>query len=185
MRRLARFCLIAPASAVLALACGGSIEPDFTESTDKKDGSTRDGTSLIDGGKKDGTIVPLKDGSVGKDANNFVDPKCPNTPPPNTAYECDVAKQKGCKAGEACSPFVDYPTDPCDPETYGSLCIPAGTGTQGSACDGQRACAAGYICVITGAGTNCAKYCDLNNPSGCTDGLICDAVDVSGVGVCN
>lgn len=169
----------------LFIACGGTVEGDPEEPDAATDAARVDGDArLPDGGRPDRQGPIDRDGSR-PDGNPFVEPTCPFTPPPQTAYDCDVAKQTGCKPKEACTPFADYPSDPCEPETYGSLCIPAGTGTQGTACTGQLSCAAGYICVITGAGTNCAKYCDLTSPSGCTDGLVCDSVDVSGVGVCN
>jgi hypothetical protein len=56
---------------------------------------------------------------------------------------------------------------------------------QGETCSSALDCAGGFICVITGAGTSCAQYCDLGKTGGCPEGYVCEPLDVSGMGVCN
>lgn len=178
-------CLLA-AGSLSALACG-QLASDSTGADDDADddGPLRPGR---DGGRDAGPRRP--DGGrtgpgPGPDASNdYVEPECPERPAPDEVYECDPFAQTGCEAGEACSPFVQYPSDPCGAETYGAFCIPAGTLTQGESCESQLDCAAGYLCLITGAGTTCGKTCDLADSDACTDGLVCVSTDVAGIGAC-
>lgn len=173
-------------SALSVAACGQlhvDADDDDTSDVDASRRRPRDAGEPTDGSKQD----PRRPRDAGKDAddNEFVDPECPDRPPPVVQYDCDPIRQIGCETGEQCAPIVDYPQDPCEAETYASLCVPAGTLTQDQTCQSQLDCAAGYICLITGAGTTCGRACDLNEPNGCSNGLICVETDVSGIGACN
>jgi hypothetical protein len=146
-------------------ACGGKVD----------DGT---GTTEDDAG-------PLGRNPNGSDSgNNYVDPQCPNKVPPQTYSECVVATQQGCGPGEGCYPAVIPPSAKCEPETYASLCLPVGTGTQGIACGGHNACAAGYVCLITGGDTQCARMCDIKAKNTCANGFVCEPIDVPGYAAC-
>jgi hypothetical protein len=123
----------------------------------------------------------------GKDALPDVDdPGCPNKPPPIEDFQCDPYSQFNgdCAAGEGCYIFVDYPSQPCGQEIYGSFCYFAGPGGQGDPCGSALDCNAGHVCVITGAGTQCVQLCSLFGEDGCPDGLLCETIDVEGFGGC-
>lgn len=134
---------------------------------------------------------PAPTASTGPDAgpdgfDAWVDPPCENQPPPLEDYACDPYDQGNgdCLPGEACDIFVEYPTEPCGQEIYGSMCLPAGPGEQGDSCGSPLDCAAGFVCVVTGSGTQCVQYCSLTGDSGCPDGLVCEPIDVEGFGGC-
>ncbi len=111
-------------------------------------------------------------------------PGCPDAGKPPPALECDAySEPSGCDPGDACYPFVDYPSEPCGQETYGTICAPAGTGMQGDPC-GNSLCAPRHVCVITGQGTQCIELCQLEGPNTCPAGLFCVPVDVDGFGGC-
>jgi hypothetical protein len=112
------------------------------------------------------------------------DPGCADPPPPQEEFTCDAYNQKGCPPGQGCYIFVQYPQETCGQEIYGSICAPGGTGKQGDDCGGAEQCAGGYVCVITGQGTQCVKLCKLTGSSGCPDGLVCETIDVKGFGGC-
>lgn len=176
---------------LLASACGGAIE------------GVDDGTGLgPDGGPltprnpvgRDAAADARRDGSTRRDASTlpdgdppFVEPTCPDTPRPPPTVECDAFAPQGasgCPKGQGCFPFVQYPDGACDSEQYGAMCAPAGTGTQGTACDGATSCSAGFACVISGSGTQCVKLCELTKSGTCPDGFVCEPVDVPGYGAC-
>ncbi|MCK6590224.1 MAG: hypothetical protein HUU21_24590 [Polyangiaceae bacterium] len=163
-------------AATVSSGCGPSVSaiPDDDFNTDKDAGNDA---------KKDAT--PLWDAS--KDAfDEYVDPGCPDAPPPIEDFSCDPYNQGNgdCGPGEGCYIYVDYPDEPCGQEVYGAFCIPAGTGTQGDSCTGAQACAAGYCCVVTGSGTQCVKLCPLEGNDDCPPGLVCEPIDVEGFGGC-
>jgi hypothetical protein len=183
MRLLVCACALGFSAIVLA-ACDGQIVPeDDPNNPGGGDSGLLPDGARIDAGRDSGRLPPGRD--AGKDASPHVDPVCPNPPPPIKDFECDVLAQTGCKPGEGCYPYVEYPGGYCEPERYGSACAPAGTGTQGTPCGDVTTCAPGFVCVITGAGTHCTKNCDLNKSGTCPEGLICQPLDVSGLGVCD
>jgi hypothetical protein len=107
-------------------------------------------------------------------------------PPPE--LECDPFTFGSCPGGSGCYPFVDHPDGSgCDQQRYGTVCLPPGTGTQGSLCgeDSGDYCAPGFVCVVgQRAGKRCASLCKLGGVNQCTGGLICGELDVAGFGVC-
>jgi len=118
------------------------------------------------------------------DSNNYVDPKCPDAGPPITEDQCDIYDPNACGPGAACYPGEIPPAQECESEIYGSFCDDVGTGEQGAACDNTAGCAAGFVCLITGATTECAKDCDLDGPHGCDEGYVCEPIDIPGFAAC-
>ncbi|MBP9111839.1 MAG: hypothetical protein KBF88_03480 [Polyangiaceae bacterium] len=176
------------------VACGGGIEGEDPDAETTDVGLPDNNVVTVDGsrpdavGKDTGPIGPRPDGSTpdaSKDGGPFVDKPCPDAATPPPQFDCNVQNQTGCNLGEGCYPYVDYPEDRCGKEIYGSLCAPAGKTPTGQVCGSVLECAPGNVCVITGAGTKCAKSCDITKAGQCPEGQVCDPVDVAGVGVCN
>lgn len=116
---------------------------------------------------------------------DYVDPGCPDAAAPVFDFACDPLAPPGqCAENESCYPYVDYPADPCAAEVYGAFCYPAGLGTQGGPCYSPVDCAAGFVCVVSGAGNQCVRICSLSDPWTCSDGRVCEPLDVAGVGGC-
>jgi hypothetical protein len=176
---------------VAAYACGGSVDADGSggsggigASGGVSGGTGGSGGTLKDSGKdaKDSGKDAKSDAGAGGSAG-FVDPGCPDAAPPPPDYQCQPFENPtGCPFGEACYPWVDYPTGPCDHEEFGTICAPAGIGGQGDPCTGL--CAAGHVCVITGQGTQCVQLCQLIGEDNCPAGLFCVPIDVEGFGGC-
>jgi hypothetical protein len=180
----------------LAVGCGGAVEHG--------DGSAAGG--LGEGGKASGragaTSVSGNPGRAGSGGHagteslpdgGLVDPDPVETgcamkdlPPPE--LECDPFSAGSCGAGAGCYPFVDHPQGSgCDQQRYGTVCLQAGTGTQGELCGQSDSdwCAPGFVCVVgQRAGKRCAALCELGAPNKCSGGLICGDLDVAGFGVC-
>jgi hypothetical protein len=176
--------------AMTALACGGSVGGDASG-----DGGLSGSGGLIGvggGGTGGGFGGFAAYGGTGGGSGGFatggtggyIDPGCPDAAPPPKIEECQpFANPTGCEPGEGCYPFVQYPQQKCDKEQFGTICAPAGSGKQGEPCGGDL-CAAGFVCVVTGVGTQCVKMCKLDGPSSCPPGLFCVPVDVEGIGGC-
>jgi len=177
----------------IAVACGGTVDMDKQKVG--KDGGGGTGGMVVTGGTS-GTGGTVHTGGTGgkKDSGlggtggsggtgGFVDPGCPDASPPPPFEECDVFGPNTCGDGNACYPFVSYPSGPCDFEQYGSVCAPVGTGKQGDQC-GAINCAANFVCVLTGQGTECVEVCDLFGAAKCPSGLFCVPIDVEGFGGC-
>lgn len=148
------------------VACGGVIDHSQDDTSDAGDGGK--GRNPGD----DGGLV-------------HVDPQCPDAGPPNTIHECDVADPiASCHGAGGCYPVAIPPQTQCGAETYGTECLAAGTGTQGAACGGRSNCAPGYVCLITGGDTQCAKLCDLKAKGQCPSGFVCGPIDVPGFAAC-
>jgi hypothetical protein len=116
----------------------------------------------------------------------FDEPGCPPARVPPELRQCDpLAPVSGCPADQACFPIVNYPTGPCEVELFGTVCLPAGPGTQGDPCS-TEGCAADHICVSTGRGTQCVRLCGFGPaaPSVCAPGLLCLPIDIEGFGGC-
>lgn len=183
MKHLLTFVVLA----VGAAGCGGSVAPDPNGIGPDDAG---DDTRGIDTGLRprdsgvDGRVDTGRDTGVVRDS--FVDPGCPDVMPPPPVFACDPYEvpSKTCPKGEGCYPFVQPSTGPCDPEQYAADCFPVGTGHQGAPCGEATMCAAGFICVVSGAGNQCGAICHVGTPGACADGFVCSPVDVPGIGVC-
>ena len=169
-----------PAAAVgsLAAGCGPSVE-------------TPPGSGGAGTGGSGGALVTGSTGHGGFDAGldalpDYVDPGCPDAGPKLMMFMCDPYNQNNgdCLPGQGCFIFVKYPSMPCGQEVYGATCAHAGTGMQGSPCTGGQQCGAGFVCVVSGSGDQCVQLCELKGQSGCTNGLVCEPIDVEGFGGC-
>jgi hypothetical protein len=166
---------------LIAVACGGSVSGEEGTGGAAGGGGFGAGGSGGFGGTAPvggfgGTVITGGTGGkdAGKDAKTggtggYVDPGCPDSAPPPPIKECDPFGPNTCPTGEGCYPFVQYPTKPCDHEVFGAVCAPVGTGKQGDAC-GATNCAAGFVCVVTGQGTECVQLCDLFGAAKCPPG---------------
>lgn len=151
--------------ALFMISCGGiAISPD-------------------DAGDDAGPYGRGPDGALSGDSNTYVDPKCPDASAPQTVHECDLFTG-GCDPGYACYPADIPPKKECTSEIYGQFCLQEGTGKQGTPCDNTAGCAAGFVCLITGATTQCAEDCDLEGPHACSDGYVCEPIDIPGFSAC-
>jgi len=179
----------------LAMGCGGAVEHgDGTAGSPGVGGKTsgRAGATSVSGftgragsGGNAGTETTPDGGLVDPDP---VDTGCrpEDLPPPE--IECDPFSAGSCGSDAGCYPFVDHPEGSgCDQQRYGTVCLPAGHGTQGQLCgeDASDWCAPGFVCVVgQRAGKRCAALCELGTPNKCSGGLICGDLDVAGFGVC-
>ncbi|MGK3984087.1 hypothetical protein WME99_13675 [Sorangium sp. So ce136] len=142
------------------------------------------------GGGGEAGAPPVPNGEGGVDAgrdplDEYEDPGCPDVEP-ITDFQCDPYDQSSgfCAPGEGCFIFVQYPNEPCGQEIYGAFCAPAGPGGQGDPCGGGGECGAGFACVVTGSGTQCVELCELSGDDHCSPGLVCEPIDVAGIGGC-
>jgi hypothetical protein len=167
------------AAAMFASGCDATIiqnepDPDAGSQADARHDAHHDGSG---GGSQDG----------GHDAlDEYVDPGCPDAGPPLTDFKCDPYKQFDgeCPNGYGCYIYVQYPQEPCGQEIYGADCAPVGPGGQGSPCGGAQDCGGGFVCVVTGSGTQCVQLCPLMGDDNCPSGLVCEPIDVQGFGGC-
>lgn len=176
------------------LACAALLAPTVALSAAGGCGTNvtiRDNAGPASGGEGGYLFVDGGGGSARPDAGpdalpDAPDDQCPNKPPPIEDFQCDPYSQfnNDCAPGEACYIFVDYPAEPCGQETYGSFCYLAGSGGQGAPCGSALDCQGGFVCVITGAGTQCVQLCQLFGQDGCPSGLVCEPIDVEGFGGC-
>lgn len=127
-------------------------------------------------------------GDGGFDFDVYVDPGCDGGRRDGggtTSYECDPLEPESCGPGYGCYAYASPPTTPCGEEVFISFCNIAGPGTQGADCSGHTACAAGHLCVVTGAGTQCVRACDVaGGEPRCPRGFLCRSTDVPGYGAC-
>jgi len=170
------------AVSVLAAGCGDTvlIEPGDGDGR----GGSGAGMSTAGGGVGAGNNVGP---DAGQDAfDEYVDPGCPDAGPPIEAFECDPYNQLNgdCAPGDGCFIYVQYPEEPCGQEIYGSACVPEGPGKQGDPCNGPQSCSGGFVCVVSGSGTQCVQLCQLSGEDGCPPGLVCESIDVEGFGGC-
>lgn len=170
----------------LCQACGGSVaagpDPADGESDADAIGDAFDTGSIHHRDTGAGETVTW---DTHVEPDTYLDPGCPDAPLPPPENKCDPfeSPSRTCPKGEACMPFVTYPTVACEPEVYGTTCYPAGTGTQGSPCSGGG-CAGGFVCVVSGAGNQCGAICKAGAVGACAEGLVCSPIDVPGFGVC-
>jgi hypothetical protein len=165
------------ALAPMAVGCGGSIAMGDDDAAISDAGHDAKADAFVDARPDTHADAADTGGEI------YVDPLCPDAPPPPTRYACDpLGTPTGCRAGEGCFPWVQYPTIPCEYEVYGATCMTPGSGTQGTPCSGS--CATGFICVVSGAGNVCTRMCKLGVIGACPEGLVCESTDVPGIGAC-
>jgi hypothetical protein len=153
-------------SLVFLLACGGQVD----QTGDSPDDAGNEG---------------IGHGRGPDSGNGYVDPHCGDTGGPRIVNECDIKNPiTSCTNGEGCYPVAIPPNAPCESEIYGTSCLPAGVGTQGAPCTGKTNCSPGYVCLITGSDTQCARLCDLNTKGSCPTGYVCGPIDVTGFAAC-
>jgi hypothetical protein len=172
--------------AIVIASCGG-IADDVPGSSDA--GQRRDGARDV--AAPDRPDAPDGASPDGADADSalpvYLEDACPPSIPAPPSYACDPfsSTTTQCPVGSGCYPVPPAGTDPCNPGSWGTKCLTAGTGTQGSSCNGSRGyCAGGYVCVKSGAGDQCVKLCRLKELDPCGDGLVCNPLDVFGFGGC-
>jgi hypothetical protein len=170
------------------LHCGGTVE--IRPADDSSGGSLGSagrvghaGASVSQGGGG-ASSLPLDAGF-----DEYVDPGCPDAGPPTQVDECDpFAVVTTCPNGQGCFPFVDHPFgEGCGAQSFGTVCLAAGTGHQGADCgDGTDGCASGFVCVVgSQPGKHCVQLCRMSEPDSCPRGMICGELDVEGYGVCS
>lgn len=148
-----------------------SSEPESSEETGGTDSTVT-------------TVSPPPATTINEVGDPFEEEQCPDAIQRIESTECDpLGGQDQCAPDEGCYPYVQYPNSRCEPETFGTRCDVAGPGLQGQPCTGQR-CAHGFLCVVTGRGTECAELCRMPGPNTCPDGFICGSLDIDGFGVC-
>ena len=79
---------------------------------------------------------------------------------------------------------MQYPTEPCEAEVYGSYCLVSGTQSQGDFCSSPTDCTAGFVCVVSGAGNAMRSPLLPDRPLVLPDGQVCEPIDVAGYGGC-
>jgi len=172
---------------LLALSgCGGIADesPADRDAGQRRD-SGRD-TAAADRAEPGGDAGPDRADS-GSSLPVYVEDACPSSNPTPPSYACDPfgSSAAQCPVGYACYPVPPAGNDPCNPGSWGTKCQRAGAGTQGSSCSSSRNfCAAGYVCVKSGAGDQCVKLCRIQQLEPCADGLVCNPLDVVGFGGC-
>jgi hypothetical protein len=176
-------------SGVALLHCGGTVSTVTIDATGGAAGHagqvSRAGSSSSAGlGGSGGDSIPL-DASF----DEYTDPGCSDAGPAVEMKQCDpFGAVSGCPAGQGCYPFVDQPFGAgCGAQSFGTVCLVAGTGTQGAICgNGANDCASGYVCVVgSQPGQHCVKLCKMTDPNACPRGMICGELDVEGYGVCS
>ena len=184
MRRLEW--LFTAAIALSAAACGGTVlDGDATKSGGSGPPASGGfgGTSASSGGDVgSGGLDGREDGGL-PDAR-YHDKGCKPAAKIQGPRECDPFVQDGtCAPGSGCLPYVRY-ADECQTEEVGTACTTVGTGVQGDDCS-RGDCAAGFVCVTSGTGFQCAALCRLLGAGDtCSAGLICTPLDVDGFFVC-
>jgi hypothetical protein len=169
---------------LILCACGGVA---LEVGTDGGDGGRRDGGRDV--ATRDRVTADHPGMREDRDDSDLPPPypedACPDLPPPPPILNCDPLKpHDGCPSGEACYPYPPEGQDRCHPGPYTTDCASEGYGAQGSPCYGMGSCTAGYVCVVSGSGDQCVKLCDVTRFGSCSDGLVCEPLDVVGFGGC-
>jgi hypothetical protein len=179
---------------VLVLGCGGTVTHGADDGDAGSSAAGGRGGRPSDGGGAPGRAGTAGvGGSAGSGSGGLAEPPpidagCPTEALPPPDITCDPFALDACGPGFGCHPYVDHPAGSgCDAQVYGTQCVPAGSGVQGSLCGDAagNSCAAGFVCVVgQRAGKRCAALCKLGEPNQCSGGLLCSDLDVSGFGVC-
>ncbi|MDP3278900.1 MAG: hypothetical protein Q8Q09_27155 [Deltaproteobacteria bacterium] len=167
--------------ATLSASCAARVDP---ERDDGGRGDALDGS--VTTGEDAGRDVRFRDVPIPPE-DVFREPPCPDGSTDGVRmYSCDPLTQRGCSAGEACYPYIEYPMGRCAREIYRAECVQAGTSQPGSACEGSQSCVAGSTCFATGAGTRCLRLCRLDGTEPrCPRGAVCEPTDIPDFGACD
>lgn len=187
LRMMLRFVVVA-GCALVTLGCGGQagVDPARRDSRDPRGDGPAGDAGLGEPEPPSSLPQPPTMMEEPPEPPPFIDPGCPPlaaAPPDN---ECDpLEPAAACPAGQACFPYVIYPSMPCEVERYGARCQAVGPGVQGDPC-ARQGCAAEHICISTGRGTQCARICSFSGdaPDVCEPGLLCLPIDIEGFGGC-
>ncbi len=168
-------------------ACGGAVAGSDLDggATENEGGPSAGGR----GGSGGGIGFRPPDAGVGgptrPDGGGFTDPGCPDAEPNPVDRQCDpFSAFNDCGPGFACFPFVQYPAGRCEAEQFGTVCGAAGSARQGEPCGTGQGCAGGHVCVISSEGVQCVQMCPTEGADNCPPGLICEFLDVAGIGGC-
>ncbi len=125
------------AATALVLGCGGQSAREENDTTGGRTARGGSGGFAWAGGGRGGNGGTTPTG--GRLTSDFVDPGCPDPPPPEQVLECDpLGDSKDCPLGFGCYPFVTHPSgDGCEPRIFGATCRSAGAGSQGSVCGSE------------------------------------------------
>jgi len=95
-------------------------------------------------------IIKLNDGQGGTYPERFCSVNCD----PPSGVGCSVPGSK-CEAAYSQDELKSF-----------SICVTAGTGTQGADCtaNGMEDCASGFGCFVAGTVTQCLQYCNMGAP---------------------
>ncbi len=183
-------CFLGPALlAALLLACGGTVETLESE-MDATGGVpfVTTGGALSTGGVEASGGLENTGGQAATGGTVYVEPQCPDEPPPPIEKECEpLAEETGCDGGRGCFPYLIYPNgEDCGDPQFGAVCAFGGSSRQGEPCaDGRNSCAPGFMCILgASGGTRCAQICKPAADHMCPAGYVCGITDVRGYGVC-
>lgn len=170
--------------------CGGTVEGPSQEVVATGGFFVYTGGAASGGAQSGGSGGSLSETGGGEATGGeppYIEPECPDEPPPEPDVECDPlgVPEEECGEDSACAPYLIYPNGAeCGSPQFGALCVPAGTGQQGDFCE-PDGCAAGFMCIVGAAGgKRCAEICQPVEDHSCPAGLICGETDVQGYGVC-
>jgi hypothetical protein len=168
----------------LTAGCGGQKQEPVERTWHREPPGAGAADAGLIPGTTPSTTGPQSSGKTSAEPSEvFDDPGCPEVSKPEPTLDCDPWSTGECPDGYACSPYVDYPDEPCETEHYGTGCRVAGAGVQGDSCVIDD-CAAGFLCIASGQGTVCAQLCLPDGSAKCAPGFICGTVDLDGYGVC-
>jgi hypothetical protein len=134
--------LTMPASSLMALIviCGCSSAANGPNAADSATSTTPISPVVLpDGGTLSDAEVTSTDSGVQPTECNPIQP-----------YIADTT-HVACPPGDSCG-FVQ-------PDQDQTNCGPSGMGVQGTGCNGQEDCIAGYDCVMIGQHGSCARFC--------------------------
>jgi hypothetical protein len=170
----------------VASGCGGTVDGGDTRVGSNGPGPGAGGFAGFGG---DGGVTTAGTGGrpsrrdSGLSDARYQDPGCAPAVKVQGVRECDVFAGPGaCGPGAKCTPYVQYAMD-CQTEEIGTRCVAAGSGVQGDDCANDF-CSAGFVCVSSGVGLQCAKLCHEGPVDDCPPGLLCGELDVDGFFVC-
>jgi hypothetical protein len=153
------------------------------------DGFPGDGRSdggLVADGADTGVDIPYRDVPIQYDV--YREDVCPgDASPGERQYTCDPFNPTvGCPDGQACYPWIEYPSGVCGHEIYHADCQMVGTTPIDGFCNNGIECAPGLTCFVTGSGNRCLQLCRIDgSPPQCPNGRVCEPTDLPDFGACD